>query len=515
MPETARAVDTLDSKILEPKALGERVAELRALGRRIVHAHGVFDLLHVGHIRHLREARALGDVLIVTLTEDQHVNKGPHRPAFTESLRAEAIAALASVDYVAISRHPSAVEMIDLIRPHYYVKGPDYRSAADDITGGIGREEAAVKRGGGEIAITDDLTFSSSALINRFLPAYGDDVQRYLEAFRQRYSNRDVRGFLDRLAGMRVVVAGEAIIDEYVYCDQLGKSAKEPVLAMRYSSTEMFAGGALAVANHLAEFCASVELVTCLGSHDGHERFIRSNIKPNVRLNFIYKSDSPTIIKRRYVERVLLSKLFEVYHINDEPLCERDEAELCSLLDARLGSADAVIAADFGHGLLTPAAKSILDKSGKFLAVNTQINAANIRFHAISSYPRADYICINEGELRLDARERVAPLGALVAELTRKLSCDRVLVTRGARGVEFFAGEEHVVSPSFATRVVDRVGSGDAVLALSAVCVAAGVPPPVVAFIANVIGAQKVQVVGNRTAIEKVATHKFIDALLK
>ncbi len=504
-----------ESKIFEPDVLAEKLAVLRAQGKRIAHAHGVFDLLHIGHIRHLREAKSFGDILVVTLTEDKHVNKGPHRPAFPEGLRAEAIAALDAVDYVAISRYPSAVEMIGLIKPDAYVKGPDYKQPADDVSGGITREEQAVKDAGGEIKITEDITFSSSTLINRFLPSYSTEVQTYLDDFRSRFSARDIRDYLDRLSTMNVAVVGEAILDEYVYCDQLGKTAKEPVLAMRYESAEMFAGGSLAVANHLAGFCRSVELVTCMGSYDGHERFIRSNLLPNVRLNFVYKSDSPTIIKRRYVEKTLNTKLFEVYFINDAPLNSEDEAQLKSLLGERVQSADAVVVSDFGHGLVTPALKRQLESSAKFLALNTQINAANIRFHAISSYRRADYVCINEGEIRLDARDRVGPLERLVADLTEKMSCERVLVTRGQRGVEYFAEGTHFPSPSFAGNVVDRVGSGDAVLAISAVCVAAGIPSEAVAFVANVIGAQKVQVMGNRSSIDRVATYKFVEALLK
>jgi bifunctional ADP-heptose synthase (sugar kinase/adenylyltransferase) len=220
-------------------------------------------------------------------------------------------------------------------------------------------------------------------------------------------------------------------------------------------------------------------------------------------------------VKRRYVERTLLSKLFEVYFINDTPLEKADEGEFCSLLGSRLQSADAIVVSDFGHGLVTPEVKRQMERSKAFLAVNTQINAANVRFHAISSYQRADYVCINEAELRSDARERVAPLAPLVEELTKKLDGARVLVTRGSLGVEYFADDQNFKSPSFATSVVDRIGSGDAVLALSAVCVAAGVPSEAVAFIANVIGAQKVQTMGNSVSIDRVSTHKFIEALLK
>lgn len=502
-------------KLCEMPELAKRAAELRAKGKRVVHAHGVFDLLHPGHIRHLREARSFGDVLIVTITDDAHVNKGPHRPAFTESLRAEAMAALEVVDYVAISHSPTAVEAINALQPDVYAKGPDYRVAGDDISGGITAEQEAVTAHGGILGITNDITFSSSALINEYLPAYPVEVQHYLRDLRSRYSAKDIIANLNLLQEMRIVVVGETILDEYVYCDQMGKSAKEPVLAMRYKSSEMFAGGVLAIANHLAEFCKSVEIVTYLGSLDAQESFVRKHLKPKVRLNAIHKLNSPTIVKRRYVEATLGTKLFEVYAINDQDLDAAQEADLNALLEMRLPSADAVIAADFGHGLLAPGSKALLSQRSKFLGVNTQVNAANIRFHAISSYASADYVCINESELRLDARDRSSPVDALVGGLKQKLNCDKFLVTQGRSGVTYIDGGAVLHAPSLATTVVDRIGSGDAVLALTSACVASGMPAEIVGFVANVVGAQMVQIMGNRSAIGRVATCKFIESLLK
>jgi rfaE bifunctional protein kinase chain/domain/rfaE bifunctional protein nucleotidyltransferase chain/domain len=502
-------------KIYDLCDLGALLASHKAEGKSVVLCHGVFDLLHVGHFRHLAEAKALGDILVVTLTEDRHVNKGPHRPAFAEALRAEALAALESVDYVAISYFPSAVEAIGILKPDVYVKGPDYRKAEDDVTGGITREEEAVAAGGGRIHYTDDLTFSSSALINRYLPTFPAEVEQYLAEFRSRFSARDVIDCLNAMRTMNVMTVGEAILDEYIYCDQMGKSAKDPVLAMRFNSRELFAGGSLAVANHLANFCKSVELVAYLGSEQPQEDFIRGRLHANVRPSFIYKADSPTIVKRRYVESYLRSKHFEVYYINDEPVSEREEAQLCNLLEARSGAADAIVVADFGHGLLTPASIGFLTRSGKFLAVNTQINAANIRYHAISAYSRADYICINEQEVRLDARSRRGALDDLVRGLAARLDCKNLLVTRGSSGVTYYAEGKSHASPSFATEVIDRTGSGDAVLAITSLAVATGAPPDVVAFIANVIGAQKVRIVGNQSAVDRVATLKFVETLLK
>jgi len=503
------------SKFLEIAALAAVLEERRRNGSRIVLCHGVFDLLHVGHIRHFAEAKRQGDVLVVSLTHDQHVNKGPHRPAFDDTLRAEAVSALADVDFVTISRSPTAVEVIQSLKPAVYVKGPDYRSASDDVTGAILQEETAVREVGGTVYYTTAQTFSSSSLINRHLPAFPQTTETFLARFRDRYDAKTVIGYLDALRELRVVVVGEAILDEYVYVDQMGKSSKDPVLAMRYDSKELFAGGSLAVANHVASFCGSVELVTYLGKNDPQESFVRAHLHPNVRANFIYKSNSPTIVKRRYVEKTLLSKLFEIYFFNDDPLVSDDEARFCELLGERIGESDAIVVADFGHGLLTRKAIDVLAGCDGFLAVNTQVNAANIRFHAISKYPRADFVCINEAELRLDARSRHEPLPELVAGLRGRLACERVLVTRGSQGVAYYDEVGEVICPALATKVLDRVGSGDAVLAISSLCVAAGVPAEAVGFLANVVGALKVQIVGNASAVDRTAAVKFVQALLK
>src|SRR4051794_35405598 len=120
------SVSIADKKIQEIEDLARILDRLRAEGKSTVHCHGVFDLLHIGHIRHLEHAKKYGDILIVTLTADVHVNKGPDRPVFGQDLRAEAIAALGCVDYVAINRWPMAVEIIQLLKPHFYVKGVEY-----------------------------------------------------------------------------------------------------------------------------------------------------------------------------------------------------------------------------------------------------------------------------------------------------------------------------------------------------------------------------------------------------
>jgi rfaE bifunctional protein nucleotidyltransferase chain/domain len=514
-------VKTLDpslaaQKIVPLDQFSRRVAELKAAGKTVVLCHGVFDLLHYGHLLHFQEARSQGDALVVTITPDIYVNKGPNRPAFTEVYRAQMLAALEIVDYVAINKWPTAVEMLEAVAPNVYAKGPDYRDHGRDVSGKIGDEENAVLKGGGQTYYTEDLTFSSSTLINRHLSTHSDDMSEYLNDLRQSFSAADIHTALNGLRKLRVLIVGETIIDEYVYVDQMGKASKEPVLAMRYASREEFGGGVLAIANHMAEFIDDVSLLTFLGSYDTRESFVRDNLAPNVTPTFLYKKDSPTIVKRRYIERNLLQKMFEVYVFNDEVLTNSDEDDFCRQLESIAGGYDLVVTADYGHGILTPQAIQTLEETAKFLAVNTQQNAANIGYHTLSRYSRADFVCTNEKELRSDFRSRLGDVEPLILKLVDRLHVANTLITRGGSGVRFFrTGEGWSGGPAFAKTVTDRVGAGDAVLSWTAPMAAANLPGKMIAFVANVVGAQAAQIVGNRSAVNRVATFKFIESLLK
>src|SRR6185503_5141932 len=264
-----------ETKICGLGEAAERVARLRDAGKSVVQCHGVFDLLHIGHIRHLAAAREMGDFLVVTVTPDRFVNKGPDRPAFGEQLRAEALAALDCVDLVAINEWPTAVETIPVLKPALYVKGSEYRNGHRDVTGAIEHERAAIEGVGGRIAFTDELTFSSSNLLNRFAPALSDESRAFLEAFRARHAPADVHGWLERARKLRVLVVGETIVDEYQYCDSIGKSSKAAALVAKAVSSERFAGGIVAVANNVASVCDEVTVVTQLGRMSSHEGFGR------------------------------------------------------------------------------------------------------------------------------------------------------------------------------------------------------------------------------------------------
>jgi len=503
-------------KIQSLSDLAADVRRWKAAGKKVVHAHGVFDLLHIGHIRYFSQARKFGDVLIVTVTPDHFVNKGPHRPLFHETLRAEAIAALDSVDYVAINKWPTAVETIGMLCPDFYVKGPDYKDKEQDRTGGILAEEQAVQATGGQLVFTNDIAFSSTNLINREFPVFPKEVSDYLEGFAARHKLSDVFRPLENARPLKVLTVGESIIDEYQYCTAIGKSSKEPMVALKHQSTERFAGGILAVANHVAGFCDRVGVVSELGFERGHESFISDKLRSNIEKHFLYRTDSPTIVKRRFVESYFFTKLIEVYELNDSASTPADNQRLCDTLKQVLPEFDIVIVVDFGHGMITDEAVQALCNGARFLAVNTQSNAGNLGYHTISRYKRADYVCMAENEIRLEARDRRGDIKDMILKVSRELGARYMSVTRGKNGADCYSSAEglfHV--PAFAGSVVDRMGAGDGFISITSLCVAQNTPMEIVGFIGNAVGAQMVATVGNRTPVERVSLLRQIESLLK
>lgn len=350
---------------------------------------------------------------------------------------------------------------------------------------------------------------------NNLTPTYEANVTAFLDSFEKRHPVAEVIAMIESLRDLRVLVVGEAILDEYVYGTALGKSAKEPIVAIRYSHKEVHAGGSIAIANHLATFVDSVKLITYLGSVDSNEEFIRNSLAENIDVTFVYKPSSPTIVKRRFVETYQLSKMLEIYEMNDEPLAEAEEALLCEKLATVLPKSDIVIAADYGHGLITNNAIRLLCRQAPFLAVNTQINAANTGYHALSRYPRAHYACVHEGEIRLDQRDRTTNLTELIVKVAERMTCRSFMVTRGKAGCLLYHPDRGFSEcPSLAMNVVDRVGAGDSVLAISSLCAGKGLPPDVTAFVSNVVGAQAVSTVGNRSPIQREKVIETIQSII-
>jgi len=152
----------------------KHVADIKSLknilkNKKFSLVHGVFDVIHIGHKRHFDTAKKLTGTLVVSITSDKFVKKGPGRPFFNEFLRSEMVSSLDSVSYVYINDSETPIELIKQLKPNFYCKGQDYVDFSKDITGNIKKEVEAVKKVGGKIFFTSDIQFSSSKIINNNL----------------------------------------------------------------------------------------------------------------------------------------------------------------------------------------------------------------------------------------------------------------------------------------------------------------------------------------------------------
>ncbi|MDO9036037.1 MAG: PfkB family carbohydrate kinase [Methanoregula sp.] len=503
-------------KILSIQDLSDHLDKMREK-KKIVLCHGVFDLLHIGHIKYFENAKTAGDILIVTVTPDRYVNKGPNRPAFPEQLRCEAIASLEVVDYVALNEWPTAVETIHLLKPDIYAKGSEYQNAGNDLTGKIVDEEQAVLENGGSMYFTNDIVFSSSALLNQFSADYPEETRKFFQTIAHAHGENKIFSYIDNARSLKVLVIGEAILDEYSYCDMIGVAAKDPAIVVQYQSQERFAGGILAVANNLAGFCDNVDLIAMLGEFESEETFIKEHLAGNINPEFFYKKDSPTIVKQRYVrEGPTIQKLFEVHKINQRDLSASEQSMLQDQILSRINEYDLVLVVDFGHGFITHDTAQLIAKNAKFLAVNTQANSGNRGFNVISKYPSADFICLNDLEIKLEERNNPGTVFDMLKSAAKKLSCPLTIVTQGKEGCICYCSDDEIIMiPAFAKKVVDRIGTGDALIAIASLCAVQRAPVIITGFVGNAAASVAVSTVGHRSSIGKIPFKKYITMLLK
>jgi rfaE bifunctional protein nucleotidyltransferase chain/domain len=493
--------------------------KLRAEGQRIVQCHGTFDLVHPGHIVHLEDAKKLGDVLVVTVTDEKHVNKGPGRPFFNNALRARTLAALSCVDYVVLVPHTAAVEAIETVKPHIYCKGTEYADASNDVTGNIHDDVATVQKFGGEVRYLGDVVFSSTRLLNRHFETANPTVAEFCRDLASRVKPQQLADAVADFSKLRVLVVGDTIFDKYSFVKVQGLTSKNRIISGRFLSEEAQAGGALAVYRHIKQFTPNVRLVSLLGTEDWLDPTLRM-FMPTEDDATVRDQDFVSIIKQRYVEPVSegkdLSKLFSVNFINADPPKQAVIDRVLAKLEAEIKKADLVVLADFGHGLMQQAVRDFLQDSGVFLALNCQTNSNNHGFNIISrQYRRADVFSLDEQEMLLSCGHRHVDFAAELDKLRTQLTARAGWLTRGAiKTLGIDAHGNAAACPPLGDDITDTIGAGDAFFSVMALAAARDLPVDLTTFLGQLAGAQAVKIVGNREPTSKAILLKSGMALL-
>lgn len=508
----------MKSKILTIDLLMKQIETIKKNKKRIVLCHGCFDLVHLGHIRHFQEAKTKGDVLIVTITPDKYVNKGPDRPFFNEEQRLEFLANIACIDYVAINKWATAVETIQLLKPDIYAKGIEYKNGENDITGKIKDEIDAIRSVGGEIYFTDDITYSSSHLINNLLVERDEFTKKFIENIKKRYSFKDIIKVFEKVNNLKVLIIGDIILDEYHFTKPIGMSSKSANINAKYLGTELQAGGILAIANHVSSFVKSVELFSVMGDKDNYGEFLRNKLKGNIRPNFFIKENSYTVKKTRFIDNIQNKNqyLFEVCYLTDKLISDELEQKIISELSKKIKGNDIVILADFGHYFITKNIINFLENNSKFFAANVQTNSLNYGFNTLRKLSRIDYVSIDEREMRLRFHDNLTPYSDLVLELFKECDVKKISLTLGRKGsMVWDSSLKFEEVPVFTNEVVDCVGAGDAYLSVTSLIASVCDDLGMIGLMGNIAGGLATKYLGNNNFIEKVSFLKCVETLLK
>ena len=339
--------------------------------------------------------------------------------------------------------------------------------------------------------------------------------QNYIDGIKKKFGLGQIESCVDKLKSLNALIIGDTIIDEYVFVNLKGRATKDPILSVGYRNHEVYAGGILAIAGHTSSYVNKIKVVTLVGNHSPKMNFIKKSLPDNVELKIFTKENSPTTLKKRYIDHYKNNKLFKIEFMNDSPINKDLTEEIVNYLNEEIPKYDLVVVGDFGHGFINDAIREVLKKKSKFLSIDVQSNSANMGYNYINHYNKVDFIKMDEPELRLPLMRRYEDIEEVIAEFNTKFGYSKFLVSLGKQGSLFFNNGHIYKSPILIDTVVDTTGAGDAVFAIATILMYIKADNELIPFIANCAGGIKTNIMGNKESVTKEKLMRFIKDLLE
>ena len=446
---------------------------LLALGRRgdqkVIMCHGTFDVVHPGHVRHLLYAKSKGDILVVSLTADEHILKANNRPYVPQELRALNMAAFEIVDYVVIDTNPTPMRNLKLIKPDFYAKGYEYAQGSHPKTA---EEKAIVESYGGEMLFTPgDVVYSSSKIIETQAPSIATEkLMALLEGENLALDN--LREALSTFQSVRVHVVGDLIVDSYTHTTPIGGVGKTPTISVRFGDKKDFVGGAGAVAKHLRAAGADVTFSTVMGVDPLAVFALKDLEDGGVKCEPIIDAGRPTTNKNAILAGGY--NLLKIDTLDNRSISGR----MASALETQIADieTDIVVFSDFRHGIFNRDTIPALIKAipaRAFCVADSQVAS---RWGNILDFKSFNLLTPNEREARFALGDQDSVVRPLGLKLYEEAGCGTLILKLGERGLLTFRSvprkegdvRAFLALDSFVEKVVDAVGSGDALLAYSA-----------------------------------------------
>lgn len=478
--------------------------------------HGVFDVLHYGHFKHFEAAKKKCDYLFVSITSAKHINKGLNRPVHNDLERVNLLKNLSFIDHAFIAEGESGVNAINLIKPDFYFKGNDYKNNLSDKTKKIFLEINAVKKNKGIILYTNEKQMSSSRIINKFGLALNEKQFRFINEIKKIDDYESIINRLNKLKNDRVLVVGDLIIDKYVYGDVLGKSGKEPHMVFSQQLTDLYLGGSAIIANHLSDFIKRVTLISDFGNEIEIKKLLKTDLKKNIKhLPILPVRGYKSCVKTRFIDTLSRYKLFGSYIISSLEISNFYKILKTKLIKF-IKKNDIIIIADYSNNFFNKNSIDLIKKSKKFKCAMVQKNSNNPSFFSLNNIKNFDLVCINEGELRTELRDKTTEVDILAKNFLIKNKLKFIVVTKGIDGSILFDQKlNKYACPSFNIKPIDKIGAGDSMLAILSILLKNKVNPLTALMIASLVSSMVVNNMGNSYSTSKIDIERSLDFLLK
>ena len=432
---------------------------------KMIMCHGVFDIVHPGHIRHLSYAKSKANLLVASITSDKFVKKGQYRPHVPENLRALNLAAFEMIDFVIIDDNEKPLEAILKLQPDYFAKGYEYNKDLN-FTNATIEEEETLNSYGGEIIFTPgDIVYSSSNILKHKTPDLF--IEKMLISMRnEKVSFDDLKSSLHRIDGEKVHIVGDTIVDTYTKTNMIGGQTKTPTISVLFNSKEDFVGGGGVVAKHLKEAGADVTFTSVVGSDD-LGKYVHENLKNfGIKLNLIVDDTRPTTNKNVIIADNY--RLLKIDTLDNRTLQTSIQRQINKkILD---DTDNILILSDFRHGIFNKYTIPEITKSipkNIFKVADSQVAS---RWGNITEFKGFDLITPNEREARFALADQDSTVGLLSEEIRQKSNAKTAFLKLGNKGmiattIGNSEKNKYFVLDSFTKQPLDPVGSGDALLA--------------------------------------------------
>ncbi len=418
------------TKIKTRQELARIVAEQRARGKKIVLCHGCFDILHPGHVRHLAWAKQQGDVLVVTVSSDAVVQKGPGWPFVPQELRAENLAAIEFVDYVAVDDGQWAGPILELLKPDVYVKGKEFEHV---YTGRIGRERALVQSYGGRVLFSSgDVVYSSTAIYRKERLELGLPDER-LRRFRQRNGVllQDLEKLLEAGDSGRVVVVGDIPVLREVRCAATGGRSSAP---FKTAERRCRPSGTWEVASALQRLGAAVTLLGVVGEDRAADYLADQAGKTEMEVRLLRDPTRPTACIERFVQGRAV--LFETHEYEGHPPEPGVEERLVDLLDRFVPGSAAVVVVDYGAGTIGESIVAEVRMRSRFSeAASLGFTDPFDGFPDLTRLEGLEIVLADEAVLRLSLCDGTSGVAEIAARAVRAVRCRHLAICLPDGGV--------------------------------------------------------------------------------